>query len=391
MGSIGNCCCCPIDFTDLPNWTIPGYTAGTWGGEPGVACCFNRVYTVNPSAFFQETFTDVLARTYIKETGRIEVKAISTRTRYATYCCNFSNPNAVVECDQDEGTAYYVDFENINEIKWRGRMRYRLESISIRIGAHRSDCEDGALVYTVSAKLSWRILLNYQQYIYQKRARDVTVVHPCMTQVLSDSNSETISDWSFGNFTTYLDTTIESNWVQQFEELPESFDIDFYNSPVTPSFYDSCIELVSDCYANRRPSTPQCFPKFYLADELEIPLLELEERERCEPLGYSECCYPWNQLVRQEGYDGAFGISPLYPNSNGTGFGVVFIVPVILTAACCVPTCPPSPANFTGNEKAIRFGQHSMVSYEIESEVSETPEDEAVDICVPETIISVSI
>lgn len=393
MGTIGDCCCCNLlqeDLDSIPDWTIYGYTPETdWQllpVESNNPCCIGKNYSVDAGTPFTEVYSDLLARSYIRETGQIEVRAMSTRTRFSQTCCNFNNPTPVVECDEDVGQAYYVDFENINEIEVRARMRYRLEDIEVRIGQHVTPCGEleGQRVYTVTVRFTWRVQVAYQQKTYSKRAWDATVVHPCMSQTIPDNNSETLIDWPAGTGSNFYDATIESFWAQQFEELPEDFQINSHSSPITPEYFDECIEMVAGCYIDRTPRTPECVDVYYELDH-EIPLLELEARERCVPLGYGECCYPWNQLVRQSGYTGTFGIAPIFPNASGTGYGMVFVVPVVRTGACCDP-CPPNSSSFTNNEKAIVFGQHSMVSYNIESEFFETTPAYAIPFCVPNVV-----
>ena len=391
MGSIGNCCCCNLlqeDLDSIPDWTIYGYTPDTdWQllpVESNNPCCIGKNYSVDAGTPFTEVYSDLLARSYIKETGQIEVRAMSSRTDFDQACCNFSNPNPVIECAQDVGQAYYVDFENINEIEAMARMRYRLEDIEIRIGQHKTQCgeNEGKLVYTVMVRFFWQVRVTYQTRSYFKRSRESTVVHPCMNKVLPDLDDNFTTDWD--DTTTIFNGLVSGDWAQQFEELPEKFQVNSHASPITPEYFDECIEMIAGCYIGRTPKTPECFNVHYELDH-EIPLLELEARERCVPLGYGECCYPWNQLVRQDGYTGNFGISPLFPNSNGTGYGVFFLVPVVRTGACC-DTCPPNANSFTNNEKVIGFGQHSMVSYNIESEFFETTPAYAIPFCVPNVV-----
>lgn len=385
------CCLCQLNASDIPNipnWQIYGFTPDTnWQIVPfgsQTLCCVTRNYSAPANAPFEEVFTDTLARSYIKETGRVEVRAMSTRTRFDILCCNLRNPNPVLECDQDVGQAYYVDFENIEETEARAAMRYRIEDINVRIGQHINSCgeNEGKRIYTVMVRFTWRVRVHYQLRSGSKRSRTSVAVHPCMTKVLPDLNDDFSTNW--GDYTLVFDNWVSADWVQQYETLPEDFTVDSHASPITPAFFDECIELISQCYAGRRPKTPSCVNVFFELEH-EVPLLELESRERCEPLGYGQCCYPWNQLVRQDGYTGRFGIFPYFPNNTGTGYGVVFIVPVARTGACCDP-CPQNANNFTNNEKAIVFGQHSMVSYSIESEFFETTENYALQLCVPSAV-----
>lgn len=382
MGTIGDCCCCNLlqeDLDSVPNWTIYGYTPDTdWQllpVESNNPCCIGKNYSVDAGTPFTEVYGDLLARSYIRETGRIEVRAMAREP-----FCDVGSPPG---CDTDVGQAYYVDFENINDIQVRARMQYRLEDIEIRIGQHITPCgvNQGKRVYTVMVRFFWRVRVAYQTRTYGKRAWDAVVVHPCMNQVRPDQNDETLIDWPLGTGPNVFDEIVTADWTQQYEELPEELQIDSHASPITPEYFDECIEIIAACYIGRTPKTPNCVDVYYELDH-EIPLLELEARERCEPVGYGECCYPWNQLVRQDGYDGTFGIFPIFPNTSGTGYGMVFLVPVVRTAACD-GSCDPV-------KDEIRFGQHSMVSYNIESEFFETTPAYAIPFCVPSVVLDLA-
>lgn len=385
--------CCSIcdlqesDLSNLPDWQIEGFSVHVdWELLPVQSvnpCCIRRVYRAVGNEGKSVFYTDDVAKNYVRETAEVTQAAISSHPLWLTHCGLFGWPRQA-QCDDDLGVGLRIHYENILEQTRRIALLYWLWEIEVRIGQHASDCEPfaGDRPFTVTVEFRYRTITELQYRTYTKNTATFEKIHPCMPD-LADINDESLSDYPDYDAAALAglwlsppsgsETISNAIWCQQYLELPEQLEVNPYESPIGPEYFEDCIRYTSACHVNRVPKTPDCSVASNLLLDEVVPLMELREQEACVTRTFGSvsvvCCEEWMGLFRQVGSDPdlPFGVGPHRSGPAWNG-------PLLCVDACV------SGAAATGDERAVRAGRPNYVSYEIDAEYFN---DAPVTVCVP--------
>lgn len=265
MGAIGKCCCCPLTIEALPDWQIEGYeVTSDWTERPpgSKSCCFERNYQAIGNHNAGLTYSPDITRFWVNEQTRTDAKAISVLNGWIWK--GLGAPPGLPPgplCPQDAGLIGYSTCDYTFEWKRRAYLYYQPWRIQILLSFARDICDTEEPVrdiYTLSVRTEFRHRSGVQTFVRECTRRNYFVTHECFERnTVADIESgceSTGVDYPdltpASEFVAWDSFTVRTNVIHQFEEIPESIEINSHNSPITTEEWEECIQgVAANCHS----------------------------------------------------------------------------------------------------------------------------------------------
>lgn len=266
MAGMGNCCCCPLTLETLPDWQIDGYTVTTdWNNDRlGTgSCCFERTYTAIGNHNAGLVVSPDIVRFWVNEQTRTDAKAISVPIGWVWK--GLGAPPGMPPgplCKQDAGLIGYTTCDYTLEHKRRAYLYYQPWRITLSLSYHIDRCDETEpirSVYTLSVRTEFKHASGIQTHYRECVRRNFYVTNACYernTRPDIDSGCESTNlDYATltpaADFVAWTFGTQSAVTIYQYEELPETLEVDSLITQITEEQWIDCIfEPSANCHAN---------------------------------------------------------------------------------------------------------------------------------------------
>lgn len=264
MGSIGDCCCCPLTVETLPDWQIEGYEVTTdWNtlriGPSG--CCWERNYEAIGNQNAGLITSADITRFWVNEQSRTDAKALSNPIGWTWK--GLGAPPGLPPgplCKQDAGLIGHTTCDYTEEWKRRAYLYYQPWRIKLTLSQYVDRCdiiEPIRKIYTLSVATEFRYFSGVQTFRRTCTIRNYFVSHSCYERnTLPNINSGCEStNLDYATLTPAIDFvawafgTKRTVTIYQFEDIPDSININTHVSPISNETWEECIEGPPNCHA----------------------------------------------------------------------------------------------------------------------------------------------
>lgn len=312
MGTIGDCCCCPITIEDLPNWQIEGFEVlEDWYSPPWANgdCCFFRSYVVQGNEHLNLQISGDLSRFFVSENSRVDAKAMEVRQQWRWK--GYSAPTALPPgelCPVEAGIIGYVTCATIIEQKRRAYLYSQPWRIDLRLSNHFDRCDTEPpqrRVYTLTIVVHFRASIGTQEFLRECTRLEHFVTHPCYE---SNGKPDTIVGCGTQNLDYENLPEHPGGWqssgirvvtIRQFEDIPDTLPFNSHDSPIGQSEYVDCIAgLIDGCHP-MAPGVVNDTPSCWTFDDTNVmpypdrtPFVRIVSnvQQNCLPIG--DCTPP---------------------------------------------------------------------------------------------------
>lgn len=265
MGSIGECCCCPLTLEMLPDWQIEGYeVTSDWTERPpgSKSCCFERNYQAIGNYNAGLDYSPDITRFWVNETSRTDAKALSVTLGWIWK--GLSAPPGLppgLLCKTDAGIIGYTECDYTNEWKRRAYIYYQPWRIQLLLSQAKDRCDLEPPVrdlYTLSVRTEFRHRNGIQTFFRECTRRNFYVTHECYERnsrpnVESGCESTNLDYPDLtpaSGFVAWDSFTVRTNTIYQFEEIPDELTVNSHNSEISEEVWEDCIQgSASNCHS----------------------------------------------------------------------------------------------------------------------------------------------